>query len=720
MQGRVPCAGDESVFTCDSFVMGKGCLIPAAERELLMSSVPNGPRERAFDVLIVSTPTEAAVIRGLLGDFAKSVTVVSPSAATARLTGAEPDAIVLVVPDAASLDVIDCVRAAAPATALVALTGRTDKTLCDLASARGAHAATGLPGLRPDLFEQVLRNALLTFRMEQLRHSQASAMRVLFDLDMQPMWVCDPVTLKFRSANPAAVEAYGHSEVAFRGMTLAEIRIPAHGNTMAAKSDLPDFGNRVKERHRTRDGRVLEVEVSARRITSLQGEDVWLVQARDVTDERRAMHALEASERRFRDFFEQSTGFICIHDLDGTLLSVNPAAAASLGRGMAELLGTPLRDLAPPHLRFLVDQYLQRVVRTGEDEGFMRVVNRSGEELTWQYRNRVHVDPDGSSCVMGYAQDITGLRAVESAFRLSEQRLRTIANTVPLKIAYLDAQQRIVFANEAYRIHYAGEHAGVTGRCVREVIGEQRYAKREPFLSRALGGERVVFETEEGEGEDSRCFEITFIPEFAESRPDVVGVHSMVRDITLHKHEERRLTQLARVDGLTGLLNRSGFYERLENAIGRSRDQDSLLAVFYLDIDRFKQVNDTHGHAVGDALIRAFAQRLSDKMRASDVVARLGGDEFTVVMEGVPDAQYARTIGAELVESMRRPFELHAGGLTLVVGTSVGIALGRAVPLAATDLVARADAMLYAAKQAGRGTWRLALVEPGAEVVGNG
>jgi diguanylate cyclase (GGDEF)-like protein/PAS domain S-box-containing protein len=685
-------------------------------QEPLVPPAPDPVSEKST-VLIVAAAAEASSLGALLKGAPKSVSCATLAQAIDHLAGAKPDVIVLSVPDPAGLDAIDRLRAAAPGTAIVALTGGNDRTLCELARARGAHDAIGLLGLHPQVFDYALRNACLAARVEQLRQAQASALRTLFDLDTHPMWVCDPATLEFIFANRAAVETYGYDEAAFRGMSMADLRLPS--GDAATTGNLPETGRPTVERHRALDGRVIEVEVAAHRKIPLPSGDAWLVQARDVTDERRAVRALEASERRFRDFFEQSTGFICIHDLDGTLLSVNPAAAASLGRGMAELLGTPLRDLAPPHLRFLVDQYLQRVVRSGEDEGFMRVLNRRGEELTWQYRNRVHVDPDGSSCVMGYAQDITELRAVESAFRLSEQRLRTIANTLPLKIAYFDAQQRIVFANEAYRIRYAGEHAGVTGRSVRGAIGEQRYVKREPFLLRALGGERVLFESEEGEGEDSRCFEITFIPEFAENRPNVIGVHSMDRDITLHKHEERRLIQLARVDGLTDLLNRSGFYERLENAIGRSRDQDSLLAVFYLDIDHFKQVNDTHGHAVGDALIRAFAQRLSDKVRASDVIARLGGDEFAVVMEGVPDAQHVRAIGNELVEAMRRPFELPAPGPVVRVGASVGIALGRAVPLTATDFVARADAMLYAAKQAGRGSWRLALVETSSAAVGD-
>jgi diguanylate cyclase (GGDEF)-like protein/PAS domain S-box-containing protein len=312
---------------------------------------------------------------------------------------------------------------------------------------------------------------------------------------------------------------------------------------------------------------------------------------------------------------------------------------------------------------------------------------------------------------MGYAQDITAMRAVEQALQRSEQRLRTVADTLPVKIAYVDAQLHFVFANEAFRRAYRAAGEGIVGAHVRDVLGDARYTRREPWLMRALAGERVVFEDEEGDGDEYQCVEITFIPETADKDGSVIGVHAMVQDITSKKREERRLIHLARVDPLTGLINRAGFYERLELAVERSREKEWLLSVFYLDIDRFKQVNDTYGHAVGDALIRAFATRLGENVRASDAVARLGGDEFIVVMEGIPDVKQVRTIATKLVVAMSRPFELRSENLTLSMGASIGVATCLACSLPAPRLVARADAMLYEAKQAGRGTYRLELID---------
>lgn len=206
------------------------------------------------------------------------------------------------------------------------------------------------------------------------------------------------------------------------------------------------------------------------------------------------------------------------------------------------------------------------------------------------------------------------------------------------------------------------------------------------------------------------CPGTTFIPEASSDGSGVIGVHAMVQDVTQKKREEQRLIHLARMDHLTGLMNRAAFYERLDEAIVRAGEGNSLLAVFYLDIDRFKHINDTYGHGVGDSLIRAFSARLTHKVRASDAVSRLGGDEFTVVMEHVPDMTRVRTIAEKLVDAMAQPFELRGEHLQLTVGASIGIAVCRGEPPDAAVLVAKADAMLYLAKEAGRGTCRIEMV----------
>lgn len=176
-------------------------------------------------------------------------------------------------------------------------------------------------------------------------------------------------------------------------------------------------------------------------------------------------------------------------------------------------------------------------------------------------------------------------------------------------------------------------------------------------------------------------------------------------DITSRKAGELRLEQLANYDTLTGAANRNLFGNRLVQAITRCRRTKDRAALMYLDIDKFKGINDSLGHAAGDALLKEFAARLNACVRATDTVGRLGGDEFAVLMEDVKDDEAPGRVAQKILEAMRMPVD--ADGKPVTVTTSIGVALfdGNADPEA---LARRADEALYAAKAAGRDTYRVA------------
>jgi len=175
------------------------------------------------------------------------------------------------------------------------------------------------------------------------------------------------------------------------------------------------------------------------------------------------------------------------------------------------------------------------------------------------------------------------------------------------------------------------------------------------------------------------------------------------------------LERMARVDALTDLANRRQFEERLQLALRRQQRQGSALALMYLDVDHFKHINDTWGHAAGDIVLRAFAGRLVRCVRATDLVARLGGDEFVVLIEDASLPGDAETVARKLLAEMRHGIDID--GTALMATTSIGIAHATA-PTDAATLLATADAALYEAKQAGRNTWRIRPV--GAAVAGSG
>ncbi|MDT9699209.1 aminotransferase class I/II-fold pyridoxal phosphate-dependent enzyme [Streptomyces sp. P17] len=185
--------------------------------------------------------------------------------------------------------------------------------------------------------------------------------------------------------------------------------------------------------------------------------------------------------------------------------------------------------------------------------------------------------------------------------------------------------------------------------------------------------------------------------------PTVGGLVVTLRDVTEQRRLQHELTQRAFHDPLTGLPNRTLLLERIERALLRGRRESALTCLLFIDLDDFKQVNDTLGHSTGDHLLVAVGTRLSRTLRRSDTAARLGGDEFAVLMEDAREPLDAELLAAQVIQALSRPFTV--AGETVTVSASVGVATARD-STDAEDLLRHADLALYAAKAAGKRQWR--------------
>ncbi len=178
------------------------------------------------------------------------------------------------------------------------------------------------------------------------------------------------------------------------------------------------------------------------------------------------------------------------------------------------------------------------------------------------------------------------------------------------------------------------------------------------------------------------------------------------------KRSEERLAYMAQYDHLTGLTNRALFQDRLEQALARAKRSGALVALMFLDLDRFKAVNDTLGHGTGDLLLKKVAERLEGSVRETDTVARIGGDEFGIILEGLTEAQDAALVARKIIDKLVQPFVLD--GHEVFVTTSIGIAV---YPSSNGDsLLTDADSAMYCAKEQGRNTYRFHTPEMNAQV----
>ena len=199
------------------------------------------------------------------------------------------------------------------------------------------------------------------------------------------------------------------------------------------------------------------------------------------------------------------------------------------------------------------------------------------------------------------------------------------------------------------------------GKHFSECFGEASYMSRKPSLDGALRtGQRLSHEREAERGGRRRHLRSTYVPDVA-SDGSVVGLYELTMGISESKAVETQLTQLARVDHMTGRPNRLQYEDKLRQALARSRRTGRALALLYIDIDCFKTINDTQGHAAGDTVLKEFAGRLKGSVRITDTVARLGGDEFVVVLEQLRNKEEAELVASKVAAAMQAPIMLARG-----------------------------------------------------------
>jgi diguanylate cyclase (GGDEF)-like protein/PAS domain S-box-containing protein len=290
------------------------------------------------------------------------------------------------------------------------------------------------------------------------------------------------------------------------------------------------------------------------------------------------------------------------------------------------------------------------------------------------------------------------LRSTRDELSEDKKRLRMITDSLPALVSYIDPEERYLFHNSYYR-HIPGvDLSMILGRTIREVLGEANYSSIAAQVAATLAGQQVTFEHTMIIGGVARHWRYEYTPDF-DADGTVLGFYTMGTDITDLKNIQGRLTQLARVDGLTGLPNRNQLYERLADAIARAR-RGAMIGCLYLDIDHFKAINDTLGHAGGDEVLRQFGVRLKACIRETDLVARLAGDEFVIVLEGIDQPGRGELVAAKIIDAMRYPFDIE--GHIRVVSTSVGVAIADGSEQDPDALLKKADGALYLAKRGGK------------------
>src|SRR5471032_1915538 len=429
------------------------------------------------------------------------------------------------------------------------------------------------------------------------------------------------------------------------------------------------------------------------------------VTTRDITPRKESELAMRKNQAELAAVNDASPLGLIRADPTGHCTYVNRTFEFITGLTREEALGDQWMRAIHPNDRPVLKAALNHMAKTRVPyQDTVRCVHPDGMMVWISFKVAAMVVDGQIYGFVGTVDDITHVRKSVMALRESESRLRTIADTLPAMVAYVDSEEVYRFHNVAYEREFNRTGVAVLGKTIEATMGAQRYQFLAPYIKRALAGQTLTFEEEDPDATVGRTFEVVYIPQMDEDGVTVIGFHVMRQDITAQKREKQRLLKLSQVDALTGLTNRAGFLQKLQDTMAACRENQSLMAVMYMDIDRFKPVNDTFGHSVGDALLRAFSGRLTHAMRATDTIARLGGDEFTIIMERIVRMDAADALAAKIVTAMQAPFDLD--GTVVSISASIGLAYYRGEDVTPAELLNRADVLLYEAKQGGRNTFR--------------
>jgi diguanylate cyclase (GGDEF)-like protein/PAS domain S-box-containing protein len=527
---------------------------------------------------------------------------------------------------------------------------------------------------------------------------------------------------KITSWNRAAEKMYGYTRGEVVGRDLSFLVPPERQAEIQAIVERVLNGQPIEclETQRlTKTGSVLDVSLSVSPIKDSTGLITGASAiARDITLRKRAEEQLKLQSA----VLEAAANAIVITDFEGTIVWANHAFTAMTGYSKEEALGDTLRLLnsgAQPESYYAE---LWSTISSGKIwQG--EIVNRRKDGTT--YTEEMTITPvsrdvgnPADRYFIAIKQDITERKRAEEELYRAHQMLQTILNTIPQRVFWKDRNCTYVGCNRAF-----ATDAGLNNPA--EIIGKSDFDlvwsetaevyRTDDKLVMEQGSAKLGYEEIQDRADRGRVWLRTSKLPLWDREGKVIGVIGTYEDITARKLAEERVQYLAYYDALTGLPNRTLLQDRLAKALAGARRRKDKVAILFLDLDRFKDINDSLGHSVADLLLQEVAERLKTWAREQDTVARVGGDEFLIVLTGLKDVADAAVATERIVNLMTAEFVVQ--GHSLSIGCSVGISIFPEHGADGETLIKNADAAMYSAKDNGRNNFRFFTADMNAQVV---
>jgi diguanylate cyclase (GGDEF)-like protein/PAS domain S-box-containing protein len=567
-------------------------------------------------------------------------------------------------------------------------------------------------------YERIERKKL---GIARARQNSNEPFRGMFEAHPVPMWIVDRGSMRFIAVNPAAVALFGVSQSDFMNMTLRDLHFADDFDSFVARlarseSEAGAQGTSGVWRYRGPDGTAISADVSHHALT-VSGKPAIFMLANDVTDRINAEAEARRSNEMLEAVIDNIPQRVFWKDRESRYLGCNNAFARDaglayneqvIGKTDFELPWSPLAaaaraDDAEVMLTTVPKMHYERDVIIGDS---LRTLVTSKLPL---------LDGEGATIgVLGSYHDVTENKRAELALRLQSRALDASVNAI-LITGVVNGANIIEYANPAFRRITGYEPSEVIGRDCRFLHGPDGEQEGLFAIRQALTANMEASVVVRNYRKDGALFwNQLFVAPVPNAQGQTTHHIGIINDVTDLMNYQEQLEYQANYDGLTRLPNRNLLRDRLQIAIEQARRRETQIAVVFMDLDGFKNVNDSLGHSVGDRLLAVIAERLARSARSSDTVARHGGDEFVIVLPDLTDeagliAWMERTRAAISEPVMIDDTELY-------VGCSMGASLFPQDGDDAETVMKKADLAMYRAKDMGRNNYQFYQPEMNATV----
>jgi diguanylate cyclase (GGDEF)-like protein/PAS domain S-box-containing protein len=547
--------------------------------------------------------------------------------------------------------------------------------------------------------------------------------RTVFDAAPEGMWLADPLH-KTLDVNIRLASLLGYSKDEMLGKAPLEFVDDANRAILIEQESKIAITERrnyeIELQHK--DGYNIPTRFSA---VTLRGKDgsvkASIAFVEDITERKRMEAELRSSEQNLRRLIDAEPACVSTLDKRGELLSINPAGLEMFGaEDMAQLSEVSLNELVDaPYIEAF--NTLNRRVFSGRRGVLTFSITGLKGSKAWLETHAVPITDAHGNVVQHLAliHDVTDRLRMEQQVMAEREFLQSVIDNIGDSVMVIDRDMQIQLMNQSVELHlkeFQVDPRKITHYFDLPFISacSGDYRIQDCPVHRVLqGGKQATAILSRPESKEPALFrkvEVVASPLF---NPDgsLRAVIEVARDITEHldlleevKQQKDHLQHIAHHDSLTNLPNRSLFLSSLRQAVSKSKRSGKQMAVLFVDLDRFKEINDSLGHAFGDRVLKVVAERFKKSVRVDDTIARLGGDEFTFILEDLNKPQFAAKMAQHIIRSLELPIEIDHH--QLFITASVGISVYPQDGKSAETMLRNADAAMYKAKEEGKNTFQ--------------